>query len=602
MEEICNKEKFIKEGVEYSKTDIESALEFLSTNTTKNYKSDNTGEEYSILYKNNRYAIKLIYEQMRIAKGLEYENKITATSIKTSFSAYYEILPCIWNNVNPGSKKNILENLKKEFKSYLNNLYPNGYDKTYEYDPFYLINDRSTDIKDFCKENNIYFWKIFENDDNLERYYQVLKENRPPNTYNSYMSSTNRLKDFFNQKYGGYINWLRTLSETDNQEINFELIEDWAINYLGKYHSAGNSDSGTKGRKVIEEFKKLGNAVVSKFSDYTLSYCTSWQNSGKIYPYLWIQFKHKNWQDSPCSISMFVIKENDKAKLCIETEIDDKNAKSKDYENFLKTLNTTFAYDNHYYWEDENATKFRNIESALASVAKGDSKKIKTIKLINSPYISAESSRIINELQAGFENLISRYESIFESKSQQKESIMNIPLNQILYGPPGTGKTYNTVLKAMSIIDNTDYKDVSDEQYKVLKTRFDELKQAGQIEFVTFHQSYSYEEFVEGIKPNLNDEKLGYVLENGIFKNICDHEKPIVTTTIKREPLDFSNTKVFKMSLGNTLEKEDDIYDYCIENNVVSLGWKDVDFSSCKTSQDFKDLDDSWGQLLLKDL
>lgn len=600
MEEICNKEKFIKEGVEYSKTDIESALEFLSTNTTKNYKSDNTGEEYSILYKNNRYAIKLIYEQMRIAKGLEYENKITATSIKTSFSAYYEILPCIWNNVNPGSKKNILENLKKEFKSYLNNLYPNGYDKTYEYDPFYLINDRSTDIKDFCKENNIYFWKIFENDDNLERYYQVLKENRPPNTYNSYMSSTNRLKDFFNQKYGGYINWLRTLSETDNQEINFELIEDWAINYLGKYHSAGNSDSGTKGRKVIEEFKKLGNAVVSKFSDYTLSYCTSWQNSGKIYPYLWIQFKHKNWQDSPCSISMFVIKENNKAKLCIETEIDDKNAKSKDYENFLKTLNTTFAYDNHYYWEDENATKFRNIESALASVAKGDSKKIKTIKLINSPYISAESSRIINELQAGFENLISRYESIFESKSQQKESIMNIPLNQILYGPPGTGKTYNTVLKAMSIIDNTDYKDVSEEQYSTLKTRFDELKQAGQIEFVTFHQSYSYEEFVEGIKPNLNDEKLGYVLENGIFKNICDHAKPIVTTTIKREPLDFSNTKVFKMSLGNTLEKEDDIYDYCIENNVVSLGWKDVDFSDCKTSQDFKDRDDSWGATALE--
>ena len=174
------------------------------------------------------------------------------------------------------------------------------------------------------------------------------------------------------------------------------------------------------------------------------------------------------------------------------------------------------------------------------------------------------------------------------------------PLNQILYGPPGTGKTYNTVLKAMSIIDNTEYKDVSEEQYSALKTRFDELKQAGQIEFVTFHQSYSYEEFVEGIKPNLNDEKLGYVLENGIFKNICDHAKPIVTTTIKREPIDFSNTKVFKMSLGNTLEKEDDIYDYCIENNVVSLGWKDVDFSDCKTSQDFKDRDDSWGATALE--
>jgi len=104
-------------------------------------------------------------------------------------------------------------------------------------------------------------------------------------------------------------------------------------------------------------------------------------------------------------------------------------------------------------------------------------------------------------------------------KQEQDEQV----LNQILYGPPGTGKTYNTVIKAMSIIDNTEYKDVSDEQYSALKTRFDDLKQAGQIEFVTFHQSYSYEEFVEGIKPDLSSDDLKYVLEDGIFKNICEH-------------------------------------------------------------------------------
>ena len=104
---------------------------------------------------------------------------------------------------------------------------------------------------------------------------------------------------------------------------------------------------------------------------------------------------------------------------------------------------------------------------------------------------------------------------------------MNIPLNQILYGPPGTGKTYNTVLKAMSIIDNTEYKDVSEEQYSALKARFDELKQAGQIEFVTFHQSYSYEEFVEGIKPSIpewdseKNTEICYIGSNGIFKDIC---------------------------------------------------------------------------------
>ena len=103
-------------------------------------------------------------------------------------------------------------------------------------------------------------------------------------------------------------------------------------------------------------------------------------------------------------------------------------------------------------------------------------------------------------------------------QSKEGKSNNNIPLNQILYGPPGTGKTYNTILKAMSIIDNAEYKDVSEEKYSELENRFDELKHDGQIEFVTFHQSYSYEEFVEGIKPNLNDDKLGYTCEPGYLK------------------------------------------------------------------------------------
>ncbi|MBR3889119.1 AAA family ATPase [bacterium] len=189
-----------------------------------------------------------------------------------------------------------------------------------------------------------------------------------------------------------------------------------------------------------------------------------------------------------------------------------------------------------------------------------------------------------------------------EEQNEDKEPMeeLNIPKNQILYGPPGTGKTYNTVIKAMSIIDNKEYSDVSREENKKLKNRFDKLKQSGQIEFVTFHQSYSYEEFVEGIKPVLENKDLTYKLEDGIFKQICEHAKPVITTTSRLESIDFSNTKVFKMSLGNTLEKEEDIYNYCIENDVVSLGWKDVDFSDCKTSQDFKNLDDTWGATALE--
>ena len=151
------------------------------------------------------------------------------------------------------------------------------------------------------------------------------------------------------------------------------------------------------------------------------------------------------------------------------------------------------------------------------------------------------------------------------------------PLNQILYGPPGTGKTYNTVLKAMSIIDNTEYKDVSDEQYSALKTRFDELKQAGQIEFVTFHQSYSYEEFVEGIKPYISEwgttdnTEVRYIGENGIFKRICKKaESPIIKSNDNNLELN-DNPKIWKVSLMKT--GENDIRKDCMENNRIRIGF-----------------------------
>lgn len=91
------------------------------------------------------------------------------------------------------------------------------------------------------------------------------------------------------------------------------------------------------------------------------------------------------------------------------------------------------------------------------------------------------------------------------------------PLNQILYGPPGTGKTYNTINKALEILGV----ETQGKSRAELKAKFDEFRQNGQIEFVTFHQSFSYEEFVEGIKPNTdNPENMVYEVQDGIFKEI----------------------------------------------------------------------------------
>ena len=90
-------------------------------------------------------------------------------------------------------------------------------------------------------------------------------------------------------------------------------------------------------------------------------------------------------------------------------------------------------------------------------------------------------------------------------------------LNRILYGPPGTGKTFDARSDAVRIID--DRPPTDDERVK----RFNELRDAGQIEFVTFHQNYAYEDFIEGIRPVLEEERkeISYELRDGIFKKIA---------------------------------------------------------------------------------
>jgi 5-methylcytosine-specific restriction protein B len=109
-------------------------------------------------------------------------------------------------------------------------------------------------------------------------------------------------------------------------------------------------------------------------------------------------------------------------------------------------------------------------------------------------------------------------------------------LNKIFYGPPGTGKTYNTVNECIRIINNELYINNKNNNNKreLFRTEFNKklIKDwnsgQGQIAFCTFHQSYSYEDFIEGIKPlrpKVDDLFLKYVIEDGIFKKICQFAK-----------------------------------------------------------------------------
>lgn len=180
-----------------------------------------------------------------------------------------------------------------------------------------------------------------------------------------------------------------------------------------------------------------------------------------------------------------------------------------------------------------------------------------------------------------------------KQKKQQTEELMDEvmtqqPLNRILFGAAGTGKTFHTINHALSIIENKTLESLEDEDRTVLKKRFDEYKSQGQIKFVTFHQSFSYEDFVEGIRAETDDKgNLKYPVKAGVFKEIVELAKGNVQSNIEDE-IDLSNKKVWKMSLGKA-GIEDDLYRSCLDNNVILLGWGDaVNFSKCENIQFIK--------------
>ncbi|PTO82877.1 McrB family protein [Vibrio splendidus] len=116
-----------------------------------------------------------------------------------------------------------------------------------------------------------------------------------------------------------------------------------------------------------------------------------------------------------------------------------------------------------------------------------------------------------------------------EGKFKLYEVSENVPLNQILYGPPGTGKTYHTIEAAVKAAEPDEYaalgidseQGTTEEQRLKLIEKYQSLSDVGRIRFVTFHQSYGYEEFVEGLSAKTERGLISYYDKDGVFKEIC---------------------------------------------------------------------------------
>lgn len=174
------------------------------------------------------------------------------------------------------------------------------------------------------------------------------------------------------------------------------------------------------------------------------------------------------------------------------------------------------------------------------------------------------------------------------------------PLNQILFGPPGTGKTYHTVNESVRIVEKLSYSEFANkynDDRVAIKDAYSKYLNEGQIAFCTFHQSFSYEDFIEGIKPvkpTEEDKFLKYEVRKGIFLDMARKAESRIKSDENKEKSfftlsdsDFNSSIFYKMSLGDTLNPEErQIYDYCITNNYISIGYcEGLDFSGMTESQ-----------------
>lgn len=150
------------------------------------------------------------------------------------------------------------------------------------------------------------------------------------------------------------------------------------------------------------------------------------------------------------------------------------------------------------------------------------------------------------------------------------------PTNLILYGPPGTGKTYATSLEAVRLCKGS-----APHDRKALMAEYAQLVASGRIEFITFHQSYSYEEFIEGLRPTpIGEGQAGFRLEPemGAFRRIARRAEASKGTG--SDLLSIGNRQVFKMSIGEAANPDDAyLFEEAMQGGYTLLGFSDIDWS-----------------------
>lgn len=221
----------------------------------------------------------------------------------------------------------------------------------------------------------------------------------------------------------------------------------------------------------------------------------------------------------------------------------------------------------------DNATKKRKflIELIEQLEKTGFFKVSDAIKLYDNLLVGRKRSAVSHnsdEIDMPEQNIHSSVDDETEVNDEYADlaGLLNFNPNLILYGPPGTGKTFAT----NNIID------AFEKTYFNKSSSYQKAKEENRIRNITFHQSYSYEEFIEGIRPVLSGEEgdVGYRLENGIFKEFCMNAgKELIKRKENAPYIDRigSDSVIWKISLGE--RKSDALYKECLEKGEIAIGF-----------------------------
>ncbi|SFC95363.1 AAA family ATPase [Bacillus sp. UNCCL81] len=309
------------------------------------------------------------------------------------------------------------------------------------------------------------------------------------------------------------------------------------------------SQARTLGMKARGSFVELAKRVNYSFKSFEMGNCSNWVNQAQKFPeYFWVEFKKKGFKESKSSISLSISKIEEQIIIYVSVEAKENGSKKDDFDKHNKLIYLEKNDPNIYYRAQINKEVNKILdyprEEIIRMVENNELIKVQVEVEINGPYVSANTSKIVKQIKEAFVKLEPYYNVTIENQkidtSPGEESPINqssiklnneFSLNSILYGPPGTGKTYNSILYAVAICEKTSIEALEKKSYETVLNRYKELVKNNRIAFTTFHQSYGYEEFIEGIKPVISNQsstsstEIQYEYSSGVFKKFCDKAK-----------------------------------------------------------------------------